>query len=123
MAFLCPQCDNPSLEIAHALDLPPDARSDEITVQVLRCTNCVFDALAVYEESRRGALDRDCFDHTGYRATPARVRELATQIAACPDPRNPKCPCPSHAALNRVSNHRWQGLDGTQEPFSLQIAP
>ncbi len=67
MPFQCPECSTKTLKITHKLELPPDSRSDEITLQIIECSGCGFGGIAVYEESRRGALDDDSFDHTGYR--------------------------------------------------------
>ena len=55
MSFACPECLTKSLKITAKLELPPDSRSDEITVQVVACSRCGFAGVAVYEESRRGA--------------------------------------------------------------------
>ena len=58
MAFVCPECHtSESLRITRSLELPPDSRSDEITLQIIRCSSCRFAGVAVYEESRRGRLD------------------------------------------------------------------
>ena len=43
MGFICPKCRGISLEITSTIELPPDSRSDEITVQILKCTKCGFD--------------------------------------------------------------------------------
>ena len=67
MAFLCPACDAAGgLKITRRLELPPDSRSDEITLQIVRCRRCNFEGLAIYEESRRGALGDEAVDHRGY---------------------------------------------------------
>ncbi len=70
MPFLCPECSSPrSLKISLKIELPPDSRSDEIALQVVTCFQCGFAGIAVYEESRRGALDTESFDHRGYRVS------------------------------------------------------
>ena len=56
MAFLCPDCSAKSLIIAMRLELAPDSRWDEITLQTIACASCGFRGVAVYRESRRGAL-------------------------------------------------------------------
>ena len=56
MTFLCPECEHKSLNITAKIELPPDARSDEITLQVVECAQCRFFAIAVDKASRRGAL-------------------------------------------------------------------
>ena len=75
MPFRCPACHQPSLEIVQSLELPADDQWDEIAVQELRCSGpaCGFRGIAVYEESRRGALDSECVVHTGYVLTPAGI--------------------------------------------------
>lgn len=39
------------------------------TLQVLECAGCGFHALAVYRESRHGALDSEAWRHEGYRVS------------------------------------------------------
>lgn len=57
MAFICPQCfGKGTLEIKVSMQLPSDSRSDEIALQTVGCSQCGFQGLAVYEESRRGTL-------------------------------------------------------------------
>jgi hypothetical protein len=124
MPFRCPECLSTSLEIARTIELPPDSRSDEITLQVMECSGCGFRALAVYEESRRGALDSEAWEHCGYQASPASLQSIAAAIEACPAPRDPHCPCPSHRILGRRDAlGRWQGLEGsgTLRPFPLEL--
>ncbi len=55
--FRCPAGDTLGLDLGPSLELPPDGRSDEITVQGLRCVHCDFLGVALYEESRRGASE------------------------------------------------------------------
>jgi len=66
MGLQCPKCLAGALKIVKKLELPPDTRSDEITLQIIKCKNCSFEGIAVYEESRRGNLDAFTFNHTGY---------------------------------------------------------
>ena len=66
MGLLCPKCLDYSLSIKDKLELPPDSRSDEITLQIIKCKKCSFEGVAVYEESRRGNLDDYSFSHIGY---------------------------------------------------------
>ncbi len=117
MPFRCPQCHSPaSLEIARSIELPPDSRSDEITLQVVECSGCGLRAIAVYEESRRGRLDSECWEHSGYQVSFAALERLDRLIDACPDPHNPRCVCPSHRILagadeRRSPYGRWRGLE------------
>jgi hypothetical protein len=112
--FTCPRCHTPGgLRITHRLELPPDARSDEITLQVVRCSHCRFEGLAVYEESRRGALDHESFSHTGYEAKDrAQLSALKAAIAHCPAHGDPRCTCAAHQAYGQHGAYgQWTGLD------------
>ena len=112
--FVCPDCSRPdSLHIELSLSLPGDSRSDEICLQTVACADCGFDGLAVYEESRRGALDSESWDHSGYRLDDERLGQLSELIASCPRPDDTSCQCPAHRALGRRDDRgRWSGLDG-----------
>jgi len=66
MEFVCPKCLGASMKITSSIELPPDSRSDEITVQTLKCSKCGFAGLGIYEESRRRRLDSESFHHHGY---------------------------------------------------------
>ncbi len=125
MAFRCPACQGPrSLQIVSSLELPPDSRSDEITLQLIECSRCDFIGVAVYEESRRGALDDDSFDHVGYPVAPALWNRLWEMIERCPDPRNPRCTCPTHRLLGAQNAlGRWKGVDGVsyRQAFALEL--
>lgn len=113
MPFTCPECHTQSaLRITHRLELPPDARSDDITLQVVRCSQCRFEGLAVYEESRRGALDSESYSHTGYEVGKAQLSALKKAIGRCPKTRDPRCTCTVHEEYGRRDAHgRWTGLD------------
>jgi C4-type Zn-finger protein len=66
LVFICPACKYKTLEIISSIELPPDIRSDEITLQILKCKNCEFKSLGLYEESRRGALGYESVNHRGF---------------------------------------------------------
>lgn len=124
-AFVCPGCLHPQgLAIKASLQLPADARSDEIAVQVVACEACGFRGVAVYEESRRGALDSDSWEHTGYRVDALDVERLASLIAACPRPDDRRCSCPSHAALGATNEAGcvcgWEAY-ARGDPFPLRL--
>ena len=109
--YVCPECGAGELKIAAALELPADSMSDEITVQVAACGSCGVRAAAVYEESRRGRLDSDCWIHAGYLIPADRAAELLALIQSCPRPANASCTCPAHAALGTTDETgRWNGL-------------
>lgn len=111
MAIDCPACDGRStLHIRLAIELPADSRSDEITLQIVSCSACEFAGLAVYEESRRGALDGESVDHAAYRVDQAVLDRLHALINRCPARRNAHCPCPTHQQLGASDRGgRWQG--------------
>jgi len=84
-------------------------RSDEITLQVVSCAACDFRGMAVYQESRRGALGSETWDHTGYVVDKSLVNSLAKTIRSCPLPRDHKCKCASHKRLSKRDAYgRWQ---------------
>ena len=113
MAFACPKCSiDDSLVIVIGIELAPDSRSDEIVIQVLQCGRCGFRGLAVYEESRRGALDSEAWEHTGYQVEEDVVNTIAGLIDNCPDRNNNDCSCESHRMLGqRDQNGRWNGIE------------
>jgi len=109
MSFLCPECSNKkSLQIIRSIELASDTRSDEITLQVVRCRDCDYEGLAVYEESTRGALDSETFDHYGYDVDRESLRSIHATIKRCPKPKDRWCKCKSHEKLNqRDPIGRW----------------
>jgi hypothetical protein len=125
MALKCPSCSGSgSLYIASSIELPSDSRSDEITLQVVKCARCGFEGIAVYEESRRGSLDDDAFSHIAYRVSDADLQRLERAIHSCPRPRDPRCKCSAHRRLGRKDpGGRWSGLDDVdlQEAFGLEV--
>lgn len=124
MSLLCPQCAERTLEIEAFLELPPDSRSDEITVQIIGCRRCGFAGVAVYEESRRGALDRELVDHVGYQVDERELKGLREKLASCPAPADPRCGCAAHREMGRQNAAgRWQGLASIPlgERFAIEI--
>ncbi|MDX1687887.1 MAG: hypothetical protein R3248_07880 [Candidatus Promineifilaceae bacterium] len=124
MSLLCPACENRTLEIESFLEMPPDNHSDEITVQIIGCSRCDFTGVAVYEESRRGALGREAVDHAGYYADEEDVQRLREALAACPAPADPRCDCAVHRKFGRQDvAGRWRGLESISlgERFAIQI--
>ena len=125
--FVCPKCQEVSLAIGDCIDFEPDSRSDDITLQLVRCGKCGFDAVAVYEESRRGRLDSEASFHTGYVVNQATLISIKDAIKACPSPRDSSCQCAWHTALGaRDSQGAWDGLrrlgiDSTQR-FAMTLA-
>ncbi len=126
MSFLCPRCITTpkSLKISHKIELPPDSRSDEIALQVVECSQCGFAGIAVYEESRRGALGAESFDHVGYHVGGDDLRALREMIKQCPKPGNRRCGCSVHSRLGRTEvSGRWSGLSDVHlgEWFNLRL--
>ena len=114
--FVCPKCRQVSLSITHSLELPPDGRSDEITLQLVVCSGCGFEGTAVYEESRRGATES--WHHDGYRISPENLVKLKQLMGQCPSPGDKLCLCASHRALKQVNVYgMWQ------RPFPAQPSP
>lgn len=114
MAFTCPACLRAyALRITKSITLPPDSRSDDILLQIVSCKACGFRGVAVYEESRRGGLDSESWDHTGYRPPREEVSRISALIGRCPKKKDWRCSCPGHAELGRKDEYgRWQ-LPGT----------
>jgi C4-type Zn-finger protein len=86
MSFVCPECQANSLAITQSIELPPDGRSDEIALQIVKCEACGFRGTAVYEESRRGAADS--WHHQGYMTAQTSVNRLSKLIRQCPSPKD-----------------------------------
>ena len=80
MGLQCPKCLNYSLKITDKLELPPDSHSDEITLQVIRCDQCSFEGIAIYEESRRGNLNDYSYNHTGYEVSIKALNQIKSVI-------------------------------------------
>ena len=109
--FVCPKCQAAALAIGDCIDLEPDSRSDDITLQLVGCSRCGLDAVAVYEESRRGSLDSEASSHTGYFVDRPALVSIKDAIKACPAPRDSGCQCERHTILGaRDSRGTWDGL-------------
>lgn len=125
MPFLCPECSTPrSLKISLKIELPPDSRSDEIALQVVKCFQCGFAGIAVYEESRRGALDTESVDHAGYYVSADDLKAVSEMMNQCPEPGNRQCGCSVHLRLGRAdTSGRWSGLSDMHQKgrFNLQL--
>ncbi len=95
MPLICPLCDAAgSATITHHLELPPDERSDEVSLQVLRCQACGASMAAIYEESRRGASES--FHHFAFRLDEFSLARLKKQVDGCATPRDRGCDCEAH---------------------------
>jgi hypothetical protein len=94
--LICPDCKAPQLENTHSLELGPDGDSDEVSLSALRCRHCGMTAAGSYEESRRGRLDHECWNHTCVRVTQTTYDQLVASLSGCPDPTDYHCGCNAH---------------------------
>ena len=119
----CGECKKTNvLQITQSLVLPPDIRSDDIILQVVKCASCGFRGLAVYEESRRGGMDSESWSHTAYHVSVDDLKTVAAAIRSCPSPKNPKCRCRTHRDLGRRGRGgRWNGLQNITLEDSFPI--
>ena len=122
MPFRCPACSTRSLLILSALEVKPDSRWDEITLQTLGCTQCGFTGVAVYQESRRGALDAEIVHHDGYSVDLADRQRLERAIRHCPTPSDTRCTCFAHRAFGgHDAAGRWKGLSTLQRGAAFTL--
>ena len=122
MSFICPQCGSQSLEIVRSLEFPGDASSDEIALQQITCARCGLRGAAVYRESRRGRLDTESWDHSGYSLDDDDYRRLDERMRTCPNPTARDCVCEAHLFLNRRDSHGiWHGLAGFHLPTPFNM--
>jgi hypothetical protein len=123
LVFYCPQCLAFSLQICSTLELPFDSRSDEISLQILKCAKCGFVGLGVYEESRRGKLDSESIEHRGYILDDSEMSNIEKMIKKCPNPKNSNCKCKVHHSLSTITKEgRWNWLKKAhiKESFKIQ---
>ena len=125
MPFLCPSCADPaSLGVTSAIELAPDSRWDEIALQLISCRRCSFKGLALYQESRRGPIDSEYVNHTGYFVSPNDIERVKIAIEQCPHPKDGRCGCYSHRSLGRQDkSSRCIGLDSIfmDKPFEMEL--
>jgi hypothetical protein len=125
MGFICPDCSQAGLKIRSSIALPADSRSDEIALQTVVCSHCGLRAIAVYEESRRGSLEAESWDHTGYRVSRADFNMLAADLKHCLTPSRASCQCDVHRRWGKTdANGRWQGLSivSVYIPFGMELS-
>jgi hypothetical protein len=103
--LICPECLDATLVIVAYVELPADASSDEITLQVAECGRCGARGLAVYEESRRGS--EPAWHHTYYDVGGPELKRIAGLFRLCSSPSRSSCSCEVHRLLGR------QDADGT----------
>ena len=121
MFFVCPECSKITLKILSIIELPADNRSDEIRVQIIECMHCPFTGVAIYEESRRGSLDSDSWEHSGYSMESAYHQNLKNLIRDCPSPEYSGCDCATHQLLRETNQWgRWQGIKNCRQYFPMR---
>ena len=123
MSRSCGECKKTNtLQITQSLVLPPDSRSDDIILQVVKCASCGFHGLAVYEESRRGGMDSESWSHSAYRVSNRDLKVVTAAIRSCLSPKNQRCRCQSHRQLGkRDEGGRWSGLIDIEIESSFPI--
>ena len=95
--FACRACHAKAVTIDRVIELASDG-DDELSLQTAACRACRAEYLAVYRESRRGALDRESWHHDAWAVASSVVRDAELAIAACPAPRDARCTCEAHRA-------------------------
>ena len=98
--FVCNGCKAAALKITKVLELQPEDDHDEQSLQIVACDHCAATYVAVYEESRRGALDSEASHHVAWRVPAQTARDVELAIDACPTPRDDRCPCETHRSFN-----------------------
>jgi hypothetical protein len=125
MSFVCPNCGfQKALRVVESITLPPDSRSDDIILQIVRCDLCRFRGAAVYQESRRGNPDSESWDHVGYELDDEDVNRLSSTISQCPAKKDKDCRCRSHKTLGQRNEYgRWMlpGNIDWGETFPMRI--
>ena len=122
MNLVCPRCLGVSMKMTSSIELPPDARSDEITVQTLKCSKCGFAGLGIYEESRRGRLEFESIEHSGYFMDDSTFASIDKMIRQCPKPKKSSCSCRIHRSLGCVNEFgRWNWLEKTPHKETFKI--
>lgn len=121
--FVCPMCKNNKLIIEKSIELGPDARNDENSLQAIKCGNCGFHGVAYYQESRRGA--GESWEHTGYPMQNKHFQQLLDQLNKCQSPSNSACRCKTHQDF-RVKNKNetlnpLEKLSFENHPFPLNF--
>lgn len=120
MPLQCPKCKRPRLQVQKSMELGSDERSDEVALQIVHCPACGFKAVAIYEESRRGALDDEAIHHTAYPTDKEALKELRDIFASCGDPNDAKCTCGGYQRAREMLSKRSErpGVDW-QDPMPI----
>ncbi|KKW42924.1 MAG: hypothetical protein UY92_C0002G0041 [Candidatus Magasanikbacteria bacterium GW2011_GWA2_56_11] len=82
--FWCPHCETSrSLRILQSVDIGAAGNFDEVAIQSIECDRCGKRGMAIYEESRRGALDDESVAHTGYWLDRETAVHIGLLLSAC----------------------------------------
>jgi len=94
------------------MELPPESMFDEMSLQHGECSNysCGFKGVAIYEESRRGSMDRERYHHFGYGISEESFALLRDKMTSCPEPRNAQCQCKTHQFLSWDDGKEYRDL-------------
>jgi hypothetical protein len=109
--FLCPGCSEKTVRIETSIELGSDSRSDECSLQAVRCERCNLVGAAIYEESRRGAGEST--NHFGYKMDSADYEAFLQQLLECRNRGKAKCSCKAHEKFGLKDEH------GTLRPLDL----
>jgi hypothetical protein len=101
------------LRVEEALELGSDDRSDEVTLQIVMCAGCGLESVALYEESRRGALDEEAVHHAAFPADEEALADVRSMIASCRDPEDADCGCRGHQRAREMMEDQFDppGID------------
>jgi hypothetical protein len=109
--FLCPECGETTLKIERSIELGCDSRSDECSVQAVRCKQCDMVGVTTYEESRRGA--GESVNHYGHKMDRADYNAFLRELKQCNDRGNAECSCKAHERFGAQNEH------GTLRPLEM----
>ena len=101
--FICPDCNNNTLKISKSIELGPDSRSDEYSLQAIECKKCGLVGVSTYQESRRGA--GESWGHLGYKMEKDEYKKFLNLLNNCINPTNIKCTCTAHCHFNVKDNY------------------
>jgi hypothetical protein len=123
MTFECPVCKKGGLAIQLSMELMPGGDDDDVTLQTIDCGVCGFRGIAVYRESRHGALRSERWHHHGYAISEESLEAIRKALIKCPDTGNRRCGCETHAAFG---GRNWtdlaqNGIDA-QKKFEMKKA-
>lgn len=102
--FLCPVCQQKQIQIGNSVELQPKDRWDEETLQLIDCEACQSAGLAIYQESRQGALDRETVNHEGAFVPLSDLLSVRATLLLCPQPEARDCGCAAHRELREVAD-------------------